>query len=272
MNALLSTDVSVDYRTKPRVLRRLQLELEAGEIVGLAGQSGSGKSTFALTILGLLDRKNAQVTGRVDFAGKNLISCNESDLREVRGREISLVPQSPLASLNPCLRLATQFKEAWCAHMPKSKARWREESLTALNAASLPAEEDFLRRHPRELSVGMAQRVLIALAVLHRPKLLIADEATSALDLITQSEILALFKQLSRANGISILFITHDLAAAASVCDRLAIMYEGEIAESGTPDQILRHPEHPYTARLVAALPNTSGAGSRPARGLQPSF
>ena len=220
MKALLSTDVSVDYRTKPGVLRRFQLEMVAGEIVGLAGQSGSGKSTFALTVLGLLDRKNAKLTGRVDFAGKNLVEAAESDLRKIRGREISLVPQSPLASLNPCLRLATQFKEAWCAHRPESKGRWQEESLAALSAASLPAEEDFLRRYPRELSVGMAQRVLIALAVLHRPKLLIADEATSALDLITQSEILALFKQLSRTYGISILFITHDLAAAASVCDR----------------------------------------------------
>jgi ABC-type dipeptide/oligopeptide/nickel transport system ATPase component len=270
MNALLSTDVSVDYRTKPGVLRRFQLELEAGEIVGLAGQSGSGKSTFALTVLGLHDRKNAKVTGRVEFAGKNLIDFKEAGLRKIRGREISLVPQSPLASLNPCLRLATHFKEAWCAHRPEAKGKWREESLTALNAASLPAEEDFLRRYPRELSVGMAQRVLIALAVLHRPKLLIADEATSALDLITQSEILALFKQLSNAYGISILFITHDLAAAASVCDRLAILHNGEIAESGPPGQILQNPAHPYTARLIAALPG--GAGSRPARGLQPSF
>jgi ABC-type dipeptide/oligopeptide/nickel transport system ATPase component len=189
-----------------------------------------------------------------------LIECKESDLQRIRGREISLVPQSPLASLNPCLRLATQFKEAWCAHKPEEKSGWHQESLTALNAASLPAEEDFLRRYPRELSVGMAQRVLIALGVLHRPKLLIADEATSALDLITQSEILGLFKKLSRTYGISILFITHDLAAAASVCDRLAILYNGEIAESGTPEQILRHPRHPYTARLVAALPDLQAA------------
>jgi ABC-type dipeptide/oligopeptide/nickel transport system ATPase component len=264
MNALLSTDVSVDYRTKPAVLRRFQLEMVAGEIVGLAGQSGSGKSTFALTVLGLLDRKNAKLTGRVDFAGKNLVEASESELRKIRGREISLVPQSPLASLNPCLRLATHFKEAWCTHRPETKGRWQEESLAALTAASLPAEEDFLRRYPRELSVGMAQRVLIALAVLHRPKLLIADEATSALDLITQSEILALFTQLSRTYGISILFITHDVAAAASSCDRLAILYEGEIAESGTPDQILRHPVHPYTARLVAALPHVGQASGLP--------
>ena len=124
MNSLLATDVSVDYRTKPGVLRNFQLEIGAGEIVGLAGQSGSGKSTFALTILGLLDRKNAQVTGRVDFAGRNLVECKEPDFRRIRGREISLVPQSPLASLNPCLRLSTQFKEAWSAHRPDSKSRW----------------------------------------------------------------------------------------------------------------------------------------------------
>jgi ABC-type dipeptide/oligopeptide/nickel transport system ATPase component len=256
MNPLLTTDVSVDYRTKPGVLRHFQLEMEPGEIMGLAGQSGSGKSTFALTVLGLLDRKNARVTGRVQFAGKNLIGCGESELRAIRGREVSLVPQSPLASLNPCLRLATQFKEAWNTHRPEAKSSWQEEALAALQAASLPAEEDFLRRYPRELSVGMAQRVLIALAVLHRPKLLIADEATSALDLITQAEILKLFKQLSASYGMSLLFITHDLAAAASVCDRLGILYNGEMVEAGPPEQILRRPVHPYTARLVAALPN----------------
>jgi ABC-type glutathione transport system ATPase component len=255
MNPLLVADVSVDYRTKPGVLRHFRLEMEAGEIVGLAGQSGSGKSTFALTVLGLLDRKNAQITGRIQFEGRNLVECKEHELRRIRGREISLVPQSPLASLNPCLRLNTQFKEAWSAHRPESKNLWRDEAFTALGAASLPAEEDFLRRYPRELSVGMAQRVLIALAVLHRPKLLIADEATSALDLITQSEILALFKQLSRTYGISILFITHDLAAAASVCDRLAILHNGEVVEAGPPEQILLRPAHAYTARLVAALP-----------------
>jgi ABC-type dipeptide/oligopeptide/nickel transport system ATPase component len=261
MNPLLAADVSVDYRTKAGVLRRFQLEIEAGEIVGLAGQSGSGKSTFALTVLGLLDRKNTQVTGRVQFAGRNVIECGESELRRIRGREVSLVPQSPLASLNPCLRLTTQFKEAWNAHRPDAKSRWHDEAFAALQAASLPAEEDFLRRYPRELSVGMAQRVLIALAVLHRPKLLIADEATCALDLITQSEILALFKQLSRAYGMSLLFITHDLTAAASVCNRVAILYDGEMVEAGSPDQILRRPVHPYTARLVAALP-----GLHPAR------
>jgi peptide/nickel transport system ATP-binding protein len=255
MSALLSTDVSVDYRTKPGVLRNFQLEIGAGEIVGLAGQSGSGKSTFALTILGLLDRKHAQITGRIQFAGQNLVACKETDLRRIRGREISLVPQSPLASLNPCLRLSTQFKEAWSAHQPETKNRWREEAFAALKAASLPAQEDFLRRYPRELSVGMAQRVLIALAVLHRPKLIIADEATSALDLITQSEILELFKQLSRSYGMSVLFITHDLAAAASVCDRLAILHHGEVVEAGPPEQILLRPTHAYTARLVAALP-----------------
>ena len=262
MNLLSATDVSVDYRTKPGVLRGFQLEMEAGEIVGLAGESGSGKSTFALAVLGLLDRKNAKVSGRIQFAGRNLVELKESDLRRIRGREISLVPQSPLASLNPCLRLATQFKEAWSAHRPESKNQWRDEAFAALQAAALPAEEDFLRRYPRELSVGMAQRVLIALAVLHRPKLLIADEATSALDLITQSEILALFKQLSNAYGISVLFITHDLAAAASVCDRLAILHNGEVVEAGPPEQILLRPGHPYTARLVAALPELKATRS----------
>lgn len=253
MNPLLSADISVDYPAKSGVLRGFQLELAAGEILGLAGQSGSGKSTFALAVLGLLDR--ARVTGRVEFLGRNLVGTREAELRRIRGREISLVPQSPIASLNPCLRLATHFKEAWAVHRAESRNQWREETSRALQAASLPADDEFLRRYPRELSVGMAQRVLIALAVLHRPKLLIADEATSALDLITQSEILGLFKQLSREYGMAVLFITHDLVAAASICDRLAILNEGAVAETGRVDQILQRPSHPYTRRLVAALP-----------------
>jgi len=260
---LLAADISVDYRNKPGVLRHFQFEIAPGEIVGLAGQSGSGKSTFALAVLGLLDKRIASVQGTIWFAGSDLLKCSEKALRKIRGRDVSLVPQSPLASLNPCLRLGTHFEEAWVAHCGDAKSLWRQETFRALESASLRADDAFLKRYPGELSVGMAQRVLIALAVLHRPKLVIADEATSALDLITQSEILKLFRQLSQSYGMSVLFITHDLLAAASLCDRLAVLSEGEVVESGPSRQILECPLHPYTVRLVQALPSFDPSPAR---------
>ena len=230
------------------------MEIGEGEIFGLAGQSGSGKSTFALALLGLLEAR-AQVKGSILFRGQELTRFNERDWLRLRGREIALIPQNPLGSLNPCLRLGTQFQEAWTVHRKDAKAQWRDEALRALDAASLPVKEDFLRRYPRELSVGMAQRVLIAMALLHRPRLILADEATSALDLITQAEILKLFQEINRTYGASLLFITHDLAAAAQICHRLAVLHQGEVVECGQTAQMFERPVHPYTRKLMDALP-----------------
>jgi ABC-type dipeptide/oligopeptide/nickel transport system ATPase component len=262
MSPLLEADISVDYPGKPGVLRDFRLAVARGEIFGLAGQSGSGKSTFSLAVLGLLDEKNgkdAKVSGSILFDGQDLLKCSERGLRQIRGKRISLVPQSPLASLNPRLRLGTQFEEAWTVHRLDARREWRQQAIEALEAASLPSPSDLLGRYPRELSVGMAQRVMIAMALLHRPQLMIADEATSALDLITQAEILALFRTLRDRYGVSIFFITHDLAAAGSVCDRMAVLEKGQIVECGETARVLHSPSHPYTRRLVAALPGFAG-------------
>ncbi|MEX2264868.1 MAG: ABC transporter ATP-binding protein [Bryobacteraceae bacterium] len=251
---LLSTHLSVDYRQKPGVLRDCRLGICEGEIFGLAGQSGSGKSTIALALLGLLEPGQANVRGEILFEDRNLIGLPEEELRALRGNRISLVLQSPIASLNPRLRLATQFQEAWKAHVVDRPEAWKEAVLAALESVSLPADEAFLRLYPRELSVGIAQRVLIAMAILHGPKLLIADEATSALDVITQSEILELFQGLNRSLGMSILYITHDLRSAGKICDRMGILYEGQMVECGPTRKVLERPTHPYTQRLMAAL------------------
>jgi ABC-type dipeptide/oligopeptide/nickel transport system ATPase component len=255
--SLLTADVTVSYPRKPPVLRGCSLEVKSGEVVGLIGQSGSGKSTLALAILGLLGRQRARVEGSIHFQGADLLTRSERELRGLRGRAISLVLQSPLASLNPALRLRTQLQEAWRAHRPNAatKADCDHAIQQALSSVSLPADADFLHKRSSQLSVGQAQRVLIAMAVMHEPALLIADEATSALDVITQSEILQLFATLNRETGMSILYISHDLPSVAGICHRIAILNEGEIVECGPTAQIFTAPVHPYTRRLMSSLP-----------------
>jgi ABC-type dipeptide/oligopeptide/nickel transport system ATPase component len=254
-DVLLSAHLWLSYRNKPPVLRDVDLDLRRGEVLGLVGQSGSGKSTLALAILGLLDKKQIHVEGTVGFDGSDLLRVSEPDMRALRGRKLALVLQSPLSSLNPALKIRTQLKEAWRAHASGSKSECLAAIRAALESVSLPSSDEFLRKYPSQMSVGQAQRVLIAMAVMHRPALLIADEATSALDVITQSEILALFRELNRSTGMAILYISHDLASVAGICDRIAILHEGQIVESGTAHQVLTDPQHEYTRRLMAAMP-----------------
>ncbi len=252
---LLSAHFSVRYGDKPHVLRNLQLEIRRGEVLGLVGQSGSGKSTLALAVLGLLDKKRSKAEGTIKFQDSDLLQLSERDLRELRGRAITLVLQSPLSSLNPALKIKTQLKEAWRAHALGTREECANAIQTALQSVSLPADDDFLCKHPAQMSVGQAQRVLIAMAIMHRPALLIADEATSALDVITQSEILALFRKLNRSTGMAILYISHDLASVAGICDRIAILHQGEIVECGATERIFASPQHEYTQRLMSAIP-----------------
>ncbi len=252
--ALLSIRASVSYGDKP-VLRDISLEINRGEVLGLIGQSGSGKSTLAMTILGLLDRKRTRVEGSIEFAGRNLLALKEGDLRTLRGSEVALVLQSPHSSLNPALRIRTQMYEIWRAHSSGSKSDCDRAVRRTLENVSLPSSDEFLRKYPSQMSVGQAQRVLIAMAIMHGPSLLIADEATSALDVITQSEILKLFRELNRTSGMAIFYISHDLASVAEICDRVAILHEGSIVETGSASQVLTRPTHEYTQRLIAAMP-----------------
>jgi len=259
---LLSAHFSVRYAGKPPVLRGVQLQIQRGEVLGLVGQSGSGKSTLAMAILGLLDKKRSPAEGAMRFEDTDLLHLSERELRSLRGRSIALVLQSPLSSLNPALKIRTQLREAWRAHASGTSADCADAIRNSLHSVSLPADDDFLRKYPSQMSVGQAQRVLIAMAVMHRPALLVADEATSALDVITQSEILALFRELNRSTGMAILYISHDLASVAGICDRIAILHQGEIVECGPTEQIFASPQHEYTQRLMAAIPRILSANA----------
>ncbi len=250
---LLNLNISADYVGKPGVLRDVSLEVGEGEIVGLVGKSGEGKSTIALAILGLLPLKGGSCRGSIGFRGRDLMKLNNSEMRRVRGKEIALVPQSPLAALNPNVRLGCQLEEAWRAH-----ERGTRDWMPLLESVSLPAEPGFLRQRPRNLSVGLAQRFLIAMAVMHGPALLLADEPTSALDLITQAEILRLFAHLNRSTGVAMLYISHDLASVASLCHRVAILHGGQIVECAPTEEVFRSPQHPYTQKLIAAIPRVA--------------
>ena len=248
--SLLSLKITAGYASRPGVLRDVDMEVGDGEVVGLVGRSGEGKSTVALSVLGLLGLKGGTCSGELVFRGRDLLKLSQRELREIRGREIGFVPQSPLAALNPNLRLGAQLDEAWRAHK-RGHGEWEP----LLESVSLPASADFLRRYPRNLSVGMAQRFLIAMSIMHGPALLLADEPTSALDMITQAEILGLFERLNRTMGIAILYISHDLASVASLCHRVAILHQGEVVECAATSEVFWRPKHPYTQKLIAAIP-----------------
>lgn len=247
---LLQLSISASYKNKPDVLKSVVLDVHEGEIVGLVGRSGEGKSTISLAILGLLALKNGTCCGEIRFERRDLLPLSDGKMRLLRGKKIALVPQSPLSALNPNLRLGAQLQEAWHAHERGSRD-WKP----LLESVSLPSGEDFLRLYPRNLSVGMAQRFLIAMAMLHRPRLLLADEPTSALDTITQAEILELFGKINREFGTAILYISHDLASVSALCHTVAILHKGEIVECGAVDRIFDHPRHEYTKRLIDAIP-----------------
>ena len=248
------------------VLRDAALEIAPGEIVGLVGESGSGKSTIALAILRLLQFKGGTVSGEVRFGDQNLLELSDKAMRRIRGRDIGLVLQSPIASLNPAMRIGDQIYEAWRAHRSEHGGEFRgSDALELLSKTSLRVDEAFLQRYPRQLSVGQAQRVLIAMALVHRPRLLLADEPTSAIDAVTQSDILQLFWRLSREMSMGILFISHDLLSVASICRRIAILYEGRIVEFDSTEQVFRNPKHVYVRRLIASLPKLPASLSKPA-------
>ncbi len=249
---LLKVALQAGYATRT-VLRDIRFELNHGEVLGLVGSSGAGKSTLVLSLLGLLGWRGGRVTGEVLLEGRNLLALSERELRHLRGRRVSLIPQSPMTALNSAISLQTHFYEAWKAH-EKGRSDLPIRLKALLSDVQLPSDPEFLRRRPSQISVGQAQRVLIALALLHRPALLIADEPTSALDPVTQTQIVDLLKGLSRKHSIALLYISHDLVSVLRLSDRLAVLDEGTIVESLNVSAITSA-RHKTTLALLQALP-----------------
>jgi ABC-type glutathione transport system ATPase component len=250
---LLRVNLQARYAGK-LVLHDVSFELQRGEVLGLVGASGAGKSTLVLSLLGLLPWRGGHVTGEVVLAGQNLLALPERDLRKLRGRQIALIPQSPMTALNAAISLQTHFNEAWRAHEKSGRGALAHRLQALLAEVQLPFDAEFLRRRPSQISVGQAQRVLIALALLHRPALIIADEPTSALDPVTQTQIVEVLKRLNRQHGTTLLYISHDLVSVLQLCNRIAVLEAGTIVESLPVDE-LSHARHETTTALLRALP-----------------
>jgi peptide/nickel transport system ATP-binding protein len=252
-NPLLRVRLDASYAGRT-VLRDVRLELGRGEVLGLVGSSGAGKSTLVLSLLGLLPWRGGRVTGEVLLLGQNLLQMTERELRALRGLAVSFIPQSPMSALNPALSLERHFKEAWRAHRRTAGDVLKQRMHTLLDEVQLPASREFLARRPAQISVGQAQRVLVALALLHEPALLIADEPTSALDPVTQIQIVELLRRLNRRHGASLLYVSHDLISVLGLCDRLAVLDAGTIVENLNVED-LSCARHPATQRLLQTLP-----------------
>ncbi|MBI4957168.1 MAG: ABC transporter ATP-binding protein [Myxococcales bacterium] len=255
--------LTVDFRTDDGVLRAVDgvsLAVEAGEIVCLVGESGSGKSTVALAAMGLLPQPAGRVTSGAawlddDGARTDLVQAGERALARLRGRRLAMIFQDPMTSLNPYLTVGAQLSEVLELHEGLAHAAARARSTELLRQVGIPAPESRLDEHPHRLSGGMRQRVMIAMALACRPKLLFADEPTTALDVTVQAQILELLCRERDAVGCGILLITHDLGVVARVADRVAVMYAGRIVEAGPAREVLRRPRHPYTLALLRAVP-----------------
>jgi oligopeptide/dipeptide ABC transporter ATP-binding protein len=278
--ALLSIrDLRVDFATSRGSLRAVDgvsLDVLEGECLGVVGESGSGKSVTFLSVLGLA--RGGRIGGSIRFGDRELTLLPPAALRALRGREIAITLQDALTALNPALTIGTQIEEALLAHAQDLPARSkrraaRDRAIAMLSLVGLPAAERRLREYPHQLSGGMRQRVMIAVALCCQPKLLIADEPTTALDVTIQAQVLELIADIRRELGMSVVLITHDLGVVAESCDRVAVFYAGQVVESGPVRAILDAPAHPYTRGLLASIPRLPATGAlRPIAGQVPEL
>jgi len=266
MDVLLSVqDLKVYFRgdeVVARVLDGVSYDVHKGETVCLVGESGCGKTVSVLTILGLIPRPPGEIAGgRVLFDGKNLLEMKEEDLRKIRGKRIAMVFQEPMTSLNPVFTIGDQIQEAILAHENAKEAELHTRCLQLLKDVGIPSPEERIKDYPHQLSGGLRQRVMIAMALACNPDLIIADEPTTALDVTIQRQILALFRELKAKKEMSLLYITHDLNVVANIADRIYVMYAGIIAEQGERTVIFNDPRHPYAQGLLASLPSRAKRG-----------
>ncbi|HTV04442.1 MAG TPA: ABC transporter ATP-binding protein [Acidobacteriaceae bacterium] len=247
-------DLSIKFGERAAV-RGLSITIQPGRVLGLVGESGSGKSVTALAVMRLLDA-TARVEGSILFDGKEILSLDRESMRRLRGRDMAMVFQEPMTALNPVMPVGDQVAEAVRAHHPEfSRRRVRDAVLEAMDAVALPDMAERYRDYPHQFSGGQRQRILIAMAIVNHPRLLIADEPTTALDVTVQKQILELLADLRKRYGLTMLFISHDLAVVSQVADSVAVMRQGVLVEEGTCADIFLKPEHPHTRALLGAVP-----------------
>ncbi len=254
-------DLRVNFKTPDGMVTAvndLNFTLDAGETLGIVGESGSGKSQTAFALMGLL-AANGIVSGSAKFRGKELVNLPTAELNKIRANEIAMIFQDPMTSLNPYMKVGEQLMEVLMLHKGLSKEAAFNESVKMLDAVKMPEAKKRMGMYPHEFSGGMRQRVMIAMALLCRPKLLIADEPTTALDVTVQAQIMTLLNELKREFNTAIIMITHDLGVVAGICDKVLVMYAGRTMEYGTADQIFYHPTHPYSIGLMDAIPRLDG-------------
>lgn len=230
--------------------------LRAGEMVGLVGESGSGKTVTAMSICGLLPRERAETDGSITLDGREIFSCTDGEMLQILGSDLGIVFQEPMTSMNPVMRIGPQVEASLRIHTKLSPRERKRRALEALRWVELEDPEEIYNKYPHQLSGGMLQRVMIAAAIISRPKLLVADEPTTALDVTVQAGILELLKRLNREHGMAILLISHNLRVVRKLCSRVVVMQRGKIVEDRAVEDVFRAPEHPYTQKLLAAIPN----------------
>ena len=239
-----------------RALDDISFDIAPGEILGVVGVSGAGKSLTGAAIIGLLEPPGRVAGGQIVLEGRRIDHLPQEQMRHVRGRQIGAIFQDPLTSLNPLYSVGRQLIETIQTHLPVSAAEARQRAIELLKDTGIPAAEQRIDHYPHQFSGGMRQRVVIALALAAEPKLIVADEPTTALDVSIQAQIITLLKKVCRERGAAVMLITHDMGVIAETCDRVAVMYAGRIAEIGPVHEVINHPAHPYTAGLMAAIPD----------------
>ena len=253
-------DLEVFFKSSQGIVKavnKANINTRDGKTTAIVGESGSGKSVTSLAIMGLLDKSSIEkISGEINFEGKNLLKSSPEELRHIRGNEISMIFQEPMTSLNPALKVGYQMSEVFRTHFKMDKKTAKEKSIEMIKKVEIPRPEEVYNSYPHELSGGMRQRIMIAMALSSSPKLLIADEPTTALDVTIQKEVLELMKKLKEDMNTSIIFISHDLGVVSDVADYVNVMYAGKLVERAKAEDIFKRPLHPYTRGLIKAIPS----------------
>jgi peptide/nickel transport system ATP-binding protein len=267
MSALLEVrGLQTQFDTRAGIVRAVDgvdFTLQAGEVLGLVGESGSGKTVASFSILGLIDPPGRIAGGSVKFKGEELVGAAPERLRSLRGHDIAMIFQDPMMTLTPVLRIETQMVETVLAHEKVSRKAARARAIDALARVGIPAPEARIRAYPHQFSGGMRQRVAIAIALLHRPALILADEPTTALDVTIQGQIIFEMQRLVAETGAAMIWVSHDLAVVETIADRIAVMYAGRVVETGPADAVIARPAHPYTRGLLDSIPSRTTPGQR---------